>query len=354
VTLRVVFRVDASPLIGAGHLSRCLVLADALGEVGAESIFFTRPRGGFPLSDIERRGHKLILLPSCEDDGSFFGLAEDKEVTDVEDALVKLDRRPDWIVIDNYGATEMWFNAMRRNCQRLMAIDDLADRPIDADLVLNQNCYADASDYRHISSRARLLTGSMYALLRREFRLARPEALARRGSPRRRVLVTLGGGDPLGLTVPIVSSLVTEAGVNFDSLCVVLGFAAESRKSAVEKLLEGFPGQHSVLVNSRNMARLMTESDVCIGAAGSSAWERCCLGLPSLVLVLAANQERAARSLSSSGAAVSVGTNLVPAIALKINELLLDPESLRTMADCAARVTDGCGVDRVVQSMLSF
>jgi spore coat polysaccharide biosynthesis predicted glycosyltransferase SpsG len=156
------------------------------------------------------------------------------------------------------------------------------------------------------------------------------------------------------LTVPIVSSLVTEAGVNFDSLCVVLGFAAESRKSAVEKLLEGFPGQHSVLVNSRNMARLMTESDVCIGAAGSSAWERCCLGLPSLVLVLAANQERAARSLSSSGAAVSVGTNLVPAIALKINELLLDPESLRTMADCAARVTDGCGVDRVVQSMLSF
>jgi len=354
VTLDITFRVDASTSLGFGHLSRCLVLADAFGRLGATCVFLTRPRDGSFLSEIERKGHKVVLLPQRADDRSFFGVTEEQEVEDVLETLETLCRVPDWLVVDHYGATEMWHRALRRNCNRLMVIDDLADRAIDADLILNQNLYANPSDYKDLTKGAHLLAGAAYSLLRPEFKLTRPKALARRRSPGRRVLVSLGGGDPSGLTVPIVSALTDETPLNATSLCIVLGLAAAASMPDVEKLLKGFPGDHQVVLNAQNMAELMAESDLCIGAAGSSAWERCCLGLPSLTFVLAENQFPAARALSKIGASIEMNSNAVPMLKLLVDELLLDPARLRDMAKRAAGVTDGCGVDRVIQSMLDF
>ncbi len=354
MTLDITFRVDASFSLGFGHLSRCLVLADAFVRLGAKCVFLTRLRGGPFISEIERKGHKVLLLPQRADDNSFFGVTEEQEVEDVLEALETLCRVPDWLVVDHYGATEMWHRAVRKNCKRLMVIDDLADRAIDADLILNQNLYANPSAYRGLSKGACLLAGAAYSLLRPEFQLERPNALARRRSPGRRVLVSLGGGDPSGMTVPIVSALTDDTPLNATSLCIVLGLGAASCMPVVEKLLQGSPGDHRVVFNAQNMAVLMAESDLCIGAAGSSAWERCCLGLPSLTFVFAENQFQAARALSKIGATIEMNSNTLPMLRPLIDELLLDPARLRDMGERAAGVTDGHGVERVMQSMLNF
>jgi len=350
----IVFRADASRTIGAGHLSRCLVLADAWRACGARCVFLVRDRPGAQLSSVESRGHQLIRFSACEDDASLLGVSDECEHQDVAAALAELDRRPTWLVVDHYGVQVGWHRAFRSQCEHLLVIDDLADRAISADIILNQNLGARADAYHQWAPDARVLAGPTFAMLRPEFSEMRAFGLKRRIAPSRHVLVSLGGSDAMGLTSSIVAQLVAGPTAEASAITVVLGAAASEQRPAVEDILRGYAGESRVIVDAGNMAALMVEADLAVGAAGSSAWERCCLGLPAVTVVLAANQVPTAAALASCGAAVAVTAQAVNCIGPRVSVLLGNPQRLRQMARCAGDVTDGEGARRVLDAMTSL
>lgn len=355
--MRVAFRADASVEIGTGHVMRCLTLADALRGNGAECLFLCRPHDGHLLELIGARGHEAIALPRRAGGAGDAGpglpahahwLGTDW-ATDAEDSRAALAGGPvDWLVADHYALDRSWEQAMRPHCRRLLAIDDLADRPHDCDLLLDQNLGRRAEDYRGLlPPAAQTLVGPHYALLRPEFAALRPESLARREHPEfRHLLITMGGVDKDNATGVVLDAL---AGCDLPPdlrITVVLGphapFLDQVRAQAGT-----MPRPTRVLAGVGDMARLMTDADLAIGAAGSTSWERCCLGLPTIQMVLAENQRMIANSLAQTGAATTIDiSSLNYSLPGFLNDKHLTDRMLM-QSDAASSISDGHGAGRI-------
>lgn len=367
--MRIAFRTDASLQIGTGHVMRCLTLADALHKHGVECLFICRPHRGNLLDLITLRGHRAIALPVLVADDSispytdtelaharWLGTDWGTDATDTYQALG--DKIVDWFVVDHYALDGKWERVLRPACQRLMVIDDLADREHDCDLLLDQNLGRAISDYSGlISASATLLIGPQYALLRPEFALLRAESLARRSNPRfRHLLIAMGGVDKDNVTGQVLHALNACGAILPDDLhiTVVMGLHAPWLQE-VQAQVAQLPHTVKVLVGVDNMAQLMVNSDLAIGAAGSTSWERCCLGLPSLIVVLAENQQKIAQALGRSGAVISLGTPFSNAFPVELQRAVIEIGSgndrLGRLSVCAADITDGQGVMNVIQNL---
>lgn len=363
--MNIVFRTDASVNIGTGHVMRCLTLADALREQGATCTFICRPHAAHLLDLITHRGHRAVALPAITADASptqaisgpchAHWLGTDW-ATDAADTRKALGNEPvDWLVVDHYALDVRWEQALRPACKRLMVIDDLADRLHDCDLLLDQNLGRTAEDYSCLApANATSLIGPQYALLRPEFVQLRAESLARRTQPKlKRLLIALGGVDKDNATGQVLDALISCPLPEGLDITVVMGPHAPWLQHVQAQALQ-MPWATQVLAGVSNMAQLMADSDMAIGAAGGTAWERCCLGLPSLILVLANNQQAGAIALQSLGAGLAVNgveeiKNLLRSILARgaMNSLLLDS------ADVAKHVTDGLGAIKVTQEMFA-
>lgn len=363
--LRVVFRVDASVQIGTGHVMRCLTLADALREKGGECLFISRPHEGNLIDLVAGRGHRVKALPalatetvsynSSESDPPHAAWLGTDQSTDAADTLqvLKGEGRANWLIVDHYALDRKWQTAIRPVCERLMVIDDLADRPHDCDLLLDPNIGRREVDYaRLVPEGTHLLLGPQYALLRPEFAAHRADSLSRRAEPQlRRLLITLGGVDKDNITCKVLDALdgleLTEA----LDITVVMGphapwlHAVRTRAGAMNHPTR-------VLAGVSNMARLMTESDLAIGAAGSTAWERCCLGLPTIQLVVAENQKEAAAAFSQLGAALMMPSHADLRVKLADMIRALCPDRLRALSDASARICEGRGASIAVEFLL--
>lgn len=369
--LRVAFRTDAAIEIGTGHVMRCLTLAAALRERGASCVFICREHHGNLLDLIADQGHEVLALPR----GSEVRCASGREHSTAEpphahwlgtdwktDAAASLEALTglaggslfDWLVVDHYGLDACWEKALRPAVGRLMVIDDLADRPHDCDLLLDQSLGRVPEDYAGLVPRsAALLLGPQYALLRPEFAELRAESLARRAQPRlQRVLVTMGGVDKDNTTRRVLDALDASALPADVQITVVMGPKAPWL-GQVRAQAERMRRTTEVLVGVRDMARLMTESDLAIGAGGTTTWERCALGLPSITLVLAKNQEAVAEMLKKAGAVLAChDTGGIGAV---LDNAVLGKDMSSVLAEvrrAAAAVTDGEGTTRVVQQLL--
>src|ERR1019366_3039675 len=274
----ILFVVDAGPAVGGGHVMRSLSLASALAAQGATCQFVSPPAVETILTAFAPETRRTAATsPSL-----------------VDIAQVAKAERFDAIVFDHYDLVEGDHLGMAQG-KPVLAIDDLADRPLGANLVLDSGPARRAEDYDGlIPDGARLLLGPQYAPVRPEFAELRDAALTSRGEPVSRILVSLGLTDVDGITGRVVERLrpkVTDVGID-----VVLGAAAPSLAS-LSKIARRYT--HIALhIDSPDMARLTAEADIAIGAAGSSIWERCTLGLPTLMLVLAENQRAAAGALA--------------------------------------------------------
>jgi len=233
-----------------------------------------------------------------------------------------------------------------------MVIDDLADRPHACDLLLDQTFGREATDYHpFVPAACRLLCGSQYALLRPEFAALRPYSLQRRAQPTlRELLITMGGVDKDNATGQVLQALRSCRLPADCRITVVMGATApwldEIRKEA-----QDMPWPTRVLVGVSDMAQLMADSDLAIGAAGATSWERCCLGLPTIMLVLAENQRKIAEELCEAGAA-----HLIEVSTLN-NQLLIVPDNweplfLGAMSAAAAAITDGSRVAQVINALI--
>ncbi|TGP14654.1 UDP-2,4-diacetamido-2,4,6-trideoxy-beta-L-altropyranose hydrolase [Mesorhizobium sp. M2D.F.Ca.ET.233.01.1.1] len=358
--MQIAFRTDASIEIGTGHVMRCLTLADALRERGAECLFICRLHIGHLMDLIAERGHRTVALPRPPADATLthgapphaYWLGTDW-ATDAQETHRAVGA-VDCLVVDHYGLDRRWEEALRSACQYLMVIDDLADRPHDCDLLLDQSLGRTKEDYDGLlGADAVTLLGPKYALLRPEFAELRAASLARRVQPKlEHLLLTMGGVDKQNVTGLVLDALDEGTLPSTLRITVVMGPQAPW-KDAVRIRAEAMRYSTQVLVGVSDMARLMSESDLAVGAAGSTSWERCCVGLPSFVFALADNQHSVASALQVSGAAVAVEnpSQLVSVLEERFVSGTIG-EFLFGLSKAAAAITDGEGVSRVADRMV--
>ncbi len=368
LVMEVVFRTDASLEIGIGHVMRCLTLADALKGHGARCHFISREHRGHLLDIISAQGYTVHpVRPGAPDKWELplYGtvplhakwLACDWRDDAADTQAILKSIRPDWLIVDHYALDVQWERAVRGDSRGVMVIDDLADREHDCDLLLDPTLGRSDKDYQDlVPNGCTNLIGADYALLRPEFSKLREYSLRRRDSARhfQNILVTMGGVDFQNVTGQVLEVLDAYPLPVDCRITVVMGVRAPWLES-VKKTCAAMRWPVEVRVNTPDMAQLMADADLVIGAAGSTSWERCCLGVPAIMLVLAANQKEAARRLEAAGAAIviksidRIGADL-PSVLTKV---VSQRDMLTAMSESARQLTDGNGVPRVVTCMVS-
>lgn len=357
-----VFRTDASLQIGTGHVMRCLTLADVLHERGARSTFICRPHAGNLLDLIQQRGHTAKALASADDaftapagpchHAQWLGTDWASDAEQTKRALG--NQVVDWLVVDHYSLDRRWEQTMRTKTRSIMVIDDLADRPHTCDFLLDQTFGRQAKDYVPlVPDGCELLCGAQYALLRPEFVALREYSLKRRAQPvLKELLINMGGVDKDNVTGNVLLALKSCALPEDCRLTVVMGQTAPWLKN-VQDLSCSMQRPTRVLVGVDNIAQLMADSDLAIGAAGGTSWERCCLGLPSIVLVIADNQLEVAKGLEHAGAALVCLSyqGLSKQLSVLLSKICTDIARLALLTKAAAKVTNGMGAGEVLARM---
>jgi len=335
--MKALFVTNGSASIGGGHVMRCLTLAETLRQSGDEVVFAVNreastaapalARSGFP---IETMAHPLQAGEATAALGGF-----------------------DVIICDSYDIDAEIEAGLRAQARAIVVIDDLADRPHDCDLLIDSTYGRAAGDYAAlVPARATVLTGAAHALLRAEFAAARKISLARRARADKatNLLVSLGLTDVRAITARVVAQLIRLE--RLDSIAVVIGPHAESR-AALERLARSDP-RLRLHVDPPDMARLMAEADVAVGAAGATSWERCCLGLPSLLIVLADNQRLVAKNLVDAGAALDAvddSDDDAMRLASRLRPAMEDRARLAAISRTCAQIVDGAGARRVAEAI---
>lgn len=368
--MKIAFRADASLQIGTGHVMRCLTLADALAAHGAECVFICRAHPGNLLDLIRSKGHTAYALPITVAVGAnsfateitpqspahshWLGATQSEDAAACATILAKL--QPDWLIVDHYALDARWEESLKSHCRKLMVIDDLADRPHACDLLLDQTFSRQPEDYHAwVPADCRLLCGSQYALLRPEFAALRPYSLQRRTEPQlRHLLITMGGVDKDNATGQVLAALC-DSPLPVDCRITVVMGATAPWLAEVERLAQVMPWPTQVRVGVSDMAQLMADSDLAIGAAGATSWERCCLGLPTIMLVLADNQRLVAQGLEQGQAAriIKQTHDIASCLPGLLRELIGQPTALQLMSQSAARIVDGQGIATVIHLLES-
>ena len=357
----VAFRTDASLEIGTGHVMRCLTLAKALRAQGAACQFITRALPGHLGGRIAQDGFDVALLPAPEGPlpegppahASWAGVDWQRDASDTRAALAD---RPDWLVLDHYAFDARWQRAVLPEGTKLMVIDDLADRPHVCDLLLDQNLGHKDSDYAaQIPAGSQCLTGPQFALLRPEFADLRVQALVgRAGRGLRHLLITMGGVDRGDATSRVLGALRGAVLPEGLQITVVMGSNAPALEQ-VHALAAKMPWPTDVVVDVKNMAARMAAADLAIGAAGATTWERCALGLPSIVVQIADNQAGIVQALHAVGAALDPGPVQASEFSERLHTNLREAQdSLDAIAQRAAAICDGDGVGRVLARIGPF
>ena len=360
-TRTIAFRVDASLEIGTGHVMRCLTLAKALRKEGAEAFFISRELPGNMIDHVERNGFSIERLPAPDGPlperppahAPWAGVSWQRDAEETDTALKA--NALDWLVVDHYAFDERWEKAVRRNGMQIMVIDDLADRPHDCDLLLDQNLGREAIDYEGlVPEQCKLLIGPRYALLRPEFAEKRTESLIRRKNGKlEHVLVSMGGIDQDNITGRVTSA-IQDLELPFDCrLTVVMGENAPWFEE-VEEHAAKMRRPMTVLRGVNDMATLMSTADLAIGGAGVSTWERCSVGLPTMLFTMAANQASNAHAMMSAGAALHVNPSVddLRESFQKNFARIYKPGNLQRLSERSASQCDGEGTARVLAEIM--
>ena len=334
---RILFVCDAGPAVGGGHVMRSLTLAHALEAKDAACTFLASPAAAHVLAAF---APDMAQLPAASSEPRDLAKAAETAAFDA-------------IVFDHYGLSEHEHRAMNQGWP-VLVIDDLADRPLGADLLVDSGPARRVGDYDGLlPDEARLLLGPNYAPVRPEFAGLREAALAWRGEPVGRLLVSLGLTDLDGVTGRVVERLRPRIGeIGLD---IVLGADAPSLPGLTKVARRD--SRLTLHVDTPHMARLTAEADVAVGASGSSTWERCTLGLPSVLVILADNQRPAAQALADRGAALVVeagAPDFDASLDRALRRLLTDADLRRELATRSAEICDGQGASRVAEAFLAL
>jgi UDP-2,4-diacetamido-2,4,6-trideoxy-beta-L-altropyranose hydrolase len=333
-----VFRCDASPTLGAGHVLRCLALAEEFIAAGRQVVFAVR-------------AETLKTVPALGDTVRTLKLVGSVECEATELAGV-FPNGADILVIDHYQLNEEFESSCRGLARTVVVLDDRSGRRHDCHVLIDAGA-ADPSAYGSLVPRtARILAGPKHALLRRAFVARRMAALARRdGRPVENILVSFGATDPRNATAVALEAL---GNVDHNAKITV---ALSSQAPHLQDVEHRFGMRIRLILDPSDMAELICEADLAIGAAGVSAYERACLGLPSILVTLADNQRGIADLLVVTGAAIGAGAldpGLGKRIGAHLQNVSRDAQARIRMARAASIFVDGAGAHRVAKAVMEL
>lgn len=368
--MKIAIRVDASLEIGTGHVMRCLTLAQEIRRKSGRVVFICREHIGHMCDMISNNGFELVRLgldqesdknsiQKYENRGKhdqpihlpWLGVNQYRDAMQTKEAIL-IDSPWDWLIVDHYGIDNRWESIIREISNNIMVIDDLADREHDCDLLIDQNYFQEpAKRYEGLlPDNSKTLLGPKFALLRPEFRQAR-KFNRMRGNGVARVLVYFGGNDPNNLTGMTLEALSSpELGYLFVE--AVVG-SNNQYLEKLEKQAQNRPGTR-LHIQPEGFVELMIRADICIGAGGTTTWERLCLDLPSIVITVAKNQEAFIKELDTSGYVKWIGK--LESISVKNikNKLILEIYNLenREILSVSSFLLDGFGALRVTEMII--
>jgi UDP-2,4-diacetamido-2,4,6-trideoxy-beta-L-altropyranose hydrolase len=342
---KLLVRADATPQIGTGHVMRCLALAQTWQDRGGQACFATH---NCVPGIRQRLARENIEVHTIDSDSGSTG--DSDETRSLIQAL-----RPEWVVIDGFCFTAEYISRVRCGGVRSAVIDDHGIRErYDTDLVINPNIFASPQMYSAKDAQTQLLTGLRFALLRREFRALK----RRRESPsisKCNLLVTLGGSDPDNVSVVILEALANVAADDLE-ITVICG-TANRRLAMLQSAAQQLRHPVRLLQDVQNMGEVLAGADMAISAPGASASELAALGVPMLLITMAANHERTGEEFASRGFAASLGwwnRMTVPELAAHIEAFLGDRAGRERRATLAAQHIDCLGPERIVDKMTAI
>lgn len=350
---RVAFRVDASATVGTGHLKRCLSLAQALAEVGAQTLFVCRLLDTVATKVFAKTGVAVRWLSAAPDGfaagsgapphAAWAGVPQAQDADETAQALSAW--RPDWVVVDHYAFDAGWHRSVRDalGC-RLLVIDDTADRPLDPDVLLDPNWAADhrAKYTDRLEHDPRWLCGPRFALLASAYRDApRHSTHDTVGS----IGIFMGGTDPGGVSARMLFAC---RAAGFVGPVEVVSTSANPQLDTLRESCRN-DGNASLLLDAAELATFFARHDLQIGAGGGATWERCCIGVPTIVLALASNQSAVVPALATLGAVRAADETTVVQV---LQELIADPTARQMLANHSRDLVDGRGAQRVALSLL--
>lgn len=349
--MKIAIRVDCSNEIGMGHIMRCLAIAKKLSLHGHDVLFIGNDIPSTFVEKIISAGCKAESFSLSLDEhnnsnlkhsnwlkgGAYFDALETSKV------ITKHFNIADWLIVDHYGIDIEWEHRLRACVKNIAVIDDLADREHDADLLLDQNIYDGwLNKYKNLTpNHCELLIGSSYILLRDEFISLSPVPINKKP---RDLIIFMGGGDEFNYTGQLLELLIESDNRYQLKVDVIIG-PINSHKDNVESLMKSLP-HGRLFVNPTNMAELYLDSKLAIGAPGGSTWERCRLGVPSVLVAIADNQVRVGRFLDKEG--VAWLTCSVKEAITRYYEVSHDIALLHEYSYRAQCYVDGKGVERFI------
>lgn len=334
----IVFRFDASPAIGGGHAIRCAALAAELSRQGHACGFAANDAG-------------VDLAEAIVPDAGILRLSDDRD--ELEAMTARWPAGAGWLVVDHYGRDIAFERAANGWARKIMAVDDLPTRPHASDILVDQTLGRTAAEYRTLVDRGcNVLAGADYTLLREDFRAHRKAALVRRDAlpATPRIVISFGASDSGKASIRTLNAMSRIS--HLERVEIVVGALCphlDEIKAAAAGRVRTF-----VIVDPASVAPHFVNSDIAIGAPGMSAWERACLGLPSIVIPVADNQVDNAAALQRHGAAIALPSidRVTPSeIEAAIETLVNHPDRWQSMATAAASIVDGDGAKRVSAAM---
>ena len=366
--MRVALRVDASVTMGIGHLRRCLSLAQALDEQGAALVLVTRALDEVAGQVLQKASYPVTWLPPVVSNNdaralndlpphqAYAGVTWQKDASDTCDALSAAP--PDWLIIDHYAFDARWhaFVRQRLGC-RLLVIDDIADRALAADVLLDQNWHSDhrAKYQGRLSQQPAWLVGPRYALLSEGYRAA---ARYKFNAQVKSIGIFMGGTDPGGVTGSVLACVRAEA--RFEGLVEVVSTSSSPYLDRLRAACLAWPNT-SLTLDEPDLASFFSRHDLHIGAGGGATWERCCMGAPTIALVVADNQAASVPGLHRSGIVRAArlrgfqvtehGENM-QWLPEALSSLLHDPQARQLLSTASTALVDGRGAQRVALRLM--
>lgn len=341
--MKIIFRADGNLCVGAGHLMRCLSVAVAASDKGIECKFITAD-DSFRDKIIEN-GFEVVVLNT-----DFKHLYD--ELFLIKDILEK--EKPDYIIVDSYYVTNDYLSCLQQY-GKLVYIDDVASFAYPVDVLINYNIYASRMNYDEIYTQAgipvpRQIMGTSYVPLRKEFCGLKHKA---RSGLVRNILVSAGGADPEGIALRIAEYLLdhTSQIEKYKFHFIVSRYEPDSRR------IENIASQNKWIIlhkDVKKMSELMQSCDIAISAAGSTLYELCACGIPTITYILADNQIMGAETFEQTGVMLNAGDvrkkgDFFEDLFLLLM-LLCDNTVLRaSLTEKAQRLIDGNGAARLAE-----
>ena len=355
--MKIFFRVDSSSQIGSGHMARCLTLAKKLRIRGNTCKFICRDHHNNLIEKIRNEEFEVVTLPNSRelkstesnkvvisDYSKWIGASWNNDAKQTIDVLKK--EKIDWLIVDHYGLDKKWEKKLRPYTKKIMVIDDMANRNHDCDLLLDQNLIANFKNrYQNLLPKnCSTLLGPEYALLQNKYKDLHLSAPPRIGSAKR-ILVYFGEADQNNFTLITISSFLKLKRKN-----ITLDVVINSNNPQNKKIKKLTKKNKNIKIYSdlTSLASLILRADLAVGASGATSWERCCLGLPSIVITIADNQKPIAKELHKQGLVRWIGhydkiTN--NSIYDELRNVI--DQDLEAWSNACKLVTNGCGAEKV-------